>query len=207
MLNIFLVRHWQNEDNVNGILNWHRDFPLTVLWEEQAKVTWMHLRESGYSFDHIYTSPLRRAHQTAEIISGELGLHAPIVLSKLIERDFWVMTWVPQSKILEMCSPNILQTEKINYFLDPEWAETFPDLIERAQVLLTEIKTMHTSWNIICTTHGDFWKMMYCAYYGLGWESVLRSFYFWNTDIVLLSEGISPELSHICLEEKQKSYT
>ncbi len=29
MLKIYLARHGQNEDNANGILNGHRDLPLT----------------------------------------------------------------------------------------------------------------------------------------------------------------------------------
>ncbi len=34
---IFIARHGQNEDNINGILNGHRDLPLTSLGREQAK--------------------------------------------------------------------------------------------------------------------------------------------------------------------------
>lgn len=34
---IFIARHGQNEDNVNGILNGHRDLPLTELGRQQAR--------------------------------------------------------------------------------------------------------------------------------------------------------------------------
>lgn len=36
MLKIYIARHGQNEDNANGILNGHRDLPLTSLGERQA---------------------------------------------------------------------------------------------------------------------------------------------------------------------------
>lgn len=37
MLNIYIVRHGQDEDNQNGILNGHRDMPLTELGKTQAQ--------------------------------------------------------------------------------------------------------------------------------------------------------------------------
>jgi probable phosphoglycerate mutase len=35
MMKIYLTRHGQNEDNLNGILNGHRDLPLTDLGRDQ----------------------------------------------------------------------------------------------------------------------------------------------------------------------------
>ena len=37
MLNIYLARYGQNQDNANGILNGHRDLPLTELGIAQAE--------------------------------------------------------------------------------------------------------------------------------------------------------------------------
>ena len=37
MLNVYLARHGQDEDNANGILNGRRDMPLTTLGVNQAK--------------------------------------------------------------------------------------------------------------------------------------------------------------------------
>ena len=39
MLKIYLVRHVQNKDNADGILNGHRDEPLTDLGFAQAHET------------------------------------------------------------------------------------------------------------------------------------------------------------------------
>ena len=73
MLKIYLARHGQNLDNVNGILNGHRDEPLTLLGEEQARTTATYIKEAGLTFDAVYSSPLKRALRTAEIITSDLG--------------------------------------------------------------------------------------------------------------------------------------
>ena len=100
MLKIYLVRHGQNLDNVNGILNGHRDEPLTLLGESQAVSTANHIKELNLVFDFVYSSPLIRAYKTAEIITNTLKLDKPNTLDLLIERNFGVMTGKQISRIV-----------------------------------------------------------------------------------------------------------
>ena len=74
MLKIFLARHGQNEDNANGILNGHRDLPLTEIGIAQAHEVADKIKEAGLSFDVVLSSPLSRALKTAEII-----FHLPLL--------------------------------------------------------------------------------------------------------------------------------
>jgi broad specificity phosphatase PhoE len=196
MLKIFLARHGQNVDNVNGILNGHRDEPLTVLGEEQAHTTAAYIKESGLTFDKIYSSPLVRAYKTAEIISEDLGLPKPEIEEDLIERDFGVMTGQPISKIEELCAPNIIKTETITYFLSPKDGETFPQVVRRAKRLLTRIQSEYENGSILLVTHGDIGKVIYSAYYSVPWEGVLTSFHFGNCELLLLSPESPPEEAH-----------
>jgi len=147
---IFVARHGQNEDNANGILNGHRDLPLTDIGRQQARDLGEGILATGLKFDAIYSSPLSRALETAQIVSEILGIKKdPVIIDELIERDFGVMTGQPIDKIEEMCAPRILKTEMISYFLDPKDAETFPDLIVRASKAIAEIRTLSNSNNII----------------------------------------------------------
>lgn len=203
MLNIYLVRHGQDEDNVRGILNGQRDQALTKLGVEQAQILSQQIKGSGLKFVVVYSSPLKRAYKTAEIITNHLGISAPIVLNDLIERDFGVMTGKLTSEIEKICAPDILKTETITYFLSPEGAETFPDLIRRAQKILEEIKTRHQDGNILLVAHGDIGKMIYAAYYNLTWEAVLAPFHFGNSDLLILAPDSKPEDTHIF---KNKQY-
>ena len=185
---IYIARHGQNEDNVNGILNGHRDLPLTELGREQARQLGQGILEAGLDFDKIYCSPLSRAHETAQIVGNILGHdEEPTVLELLIERDFGVMTGLPISKIAEMCEPDIVTTNTITYFLNPEGAETFPELIERGHDILNEVNNRQHSGRALLVCHGDIGKMTYAAATGRPWRDVLTDFHFGNGELIELS--------------------
>jgi broad specificity phosphatase PhoE len=69
--------------------------------------------------------------------------------------------------IESLCAPDIIKTEKINYFLCPERAETFPDLIKRGQKIIDFIKEKHKDGSVLLVTSGDIGKMIYASYYNL----------------------------------------
>jgi broad specificity phosphatase PhoE len=197
MLKIYLARHGQDEDNANNILNGHRDKPLTEIGIKQAEFLAKKIEEAGIIFDYIFTSPLRRAYKTAEIISEKIGISPPVILPELIERDFGIMTGVEISRVEQMCSPNIIKTEFINYFLSPEGAETFPDLLKRAEKVLTKIEFEFTDRSALLVTHGDIGKMLFAQYYDLHWKEVLSLFHFGNSELILLSEQTDPGQAHV----------
>lgn len=197
MLNIYITRHGQNRDNADGILNGHRDEPLTERGIAQAEEIAAKIRETGIVFDAVYASPLQRALRTAEIISEKAATPRPVKEQLLIERDFGVMTGRNVADIEKMCAPRIIQGEHITYFLDPPGAETFPDLITRARQLHEKIQSIGSSGNILLVTHGDIGKMIYAEYYDLDWKQVLTQFHFGNCDLLLLSEGSSPDDTHV----------
>ena len=197
MLKIYLARHGQDMDNARGILNGRRDEPLSEKGVQQANEVAGKIKTTGIHFDHVYSSPLQRAYNTAKVITNTLGVSKPEVLPDLIERDFGIMTGQPQSKIKEMCSPYIIQSDIITYFLSPEGAETFPQLVERANKLLDTIKAKHKDENILLVTHGDFGKMIYTAYYNLDWKAVLNMFHFGNSELLELSEESGADETHV----------
>jgi broad specificity phosphatase PhoE len=184
---IFVARHGQNEDNLNGILNGHRDLPLTDLGRQQAQNLGEGILDSNIVFDAVYSSPLIRAFETAQIVSKIAGLPLPVVLLNLIERDFGIMTGRKTDEIEEMCAPDILKIETMTYFLSPEGSESFPELITRAQNILDEVRVKHSSGKVLLVCHGDIGKMLYAAATGKDWKLVLRDFHMGNGDLIDLS--------------------
>jgi broad specificity phosphatase PhoE len=187
IVEIFVARHGQNEDNLNGILNGHRDLPLTNLGRQQAHNLAEGILESGITFDAVYSSPLIRALETAHIVSTIAGLPLPTVLPNLVERDFGIMTGRKTDEIEEMCAPDILKIETMTYFLNPEGSESFPELITRAQKVLDEVRTKHSNGRVLLVCHGDIGKMLYAAATGRDWKTVLRDFHMGNGDLIDLS--------------------
>ena len=70
-MRILLVRHGQSQANVNGRIQGPDD-PLTDLGHDQARLLGPHLAEQ-YEIDHLVTSSLHRAHETASIIAESTG--------------------------------------------------------------------------------------------------------------------------------------
>ena len=92
-------------------------------------------------------------------------------------------------EIESLCAPDILKTATITYFLSPEGAETFPQLLARAAKLLEQLASQTDDETILLMTHGDFGKMLYAAFYGLEWQEVLSAFHFGNSELLMLEKG------------------
>ena len=196
-MKIYLARHGQNEDNVNGILNGHRDLPLTEVGRAQAIEAAENILHHKLQFDAVLCSPLIRAKETAEIIAAQVGAPIPVVHPLLIERDFGIMTGKPVADIKALCAPDIIETDTITYFLSPHGAETFPVLLERAHTLLAELQSDYINKTILLVSHGDMGKMIYASYYKLAWQDVLVKFHFGNSELLKLSLDSSPEEAHL----------
>jgi probable phosphoglycerate mutase len=182
-MKIYIVRHGQDEDNLDGILNGHRDQPLTSKGREQAKAVGQKIK--GEKIDIVFASPLKRAFETAEIISETAGLPRPIKEDLLIERDFGFFTGRPVTDI-PIYAKKVYKGDRINYFL--EEGEIFPLLLKRAQKLLDKLEKSHSKENILLVTHGDIAKMIQASYRGWTWEDAIKTPYFDNTGIIILAD-------------------
>ncbi len=88
MTRVFWVRHGVNVANLSRTFS-HRVFDgdLTDHGRDQALMLARSLVDSGVRFTEIWTSPLRRARQTAEILGHALGLGLEGSLDELREID------------------------------------------------------------------------------------------------------------------------
>lgn len=197
MTRIYVTRHGQNEDNAAGILNGHRDRPLTPLGLTQAQELSEEMQKAGLTFDAVYASPLCRAYKTAEVVTDALGLPKPEVMPELIERDFGILTGRPISDIFSVCPPQqLFKTSVITYFLEAEGAETFPQTLKRARRALAQVEATHPEESVLLVTHGDLGKMLYAAYYDLPWMEILAQFHFGNSELLLLAPDSPAHETH-----------
>ena len=82
---LLLLRHGESEGNVTRRIQGWDDLPLTDLGRRQAEAAGRRLAGSGAAA--LYSSPLRRAHDTAEIVAAHVGLDV-IDLDDLREYHF-----------------------------------------------------------------------------------------------------------------------
>lgn len=182
MQHIYIVRHGQDTDNAAFILNGHRDTNLTDLGRQQAKEVASKLLDK--QIDVIYSSPLKRAYETALIIAEQIKV--PVTTDqRLIERSFGILTGRPVSEI-PFFATKTLQGDKVLYFTEADGSEDFPSTLHRAKEVLSDITSQHPDKNILIVTHGDIGKMIRAAYHNWYWESALMTPYFANTEILEL---------------------
>ena len=186
MTNIFIVRHGQDEDNAAGILNGHRDMPLTEKGRQQAQLVAQKLRDD--SIDAILSSPLKRTMQTANIIAKELGIYPVHSEDLLIERDFGILSGHPYSDIPKLASAT-LQGDGVLFFLEGEGVETFEKARARAEQLLALVEQRHNNQHVLLVTHGDIGIMIRAAYHNWPMEQALLAPYPANTGVLELTAG------------------
>jgi broad specificity phosphatase PhoE len=82
---MILIRHGQSTANASGVWQGQLDFPLSAEGRLQASYTGQALKGTGIS--GVYTSPLSRAFETAQIVAREAGFSGEVVcIPGLMER-------------------------------------------------------------------------------------------------------------------------
>ncbi len=82
---IYVIRHGQTKLNNAHALQGRSDHPLNQTGITQARKTGDALVRMGISFEHVFSSPLRRAIQTAELVAPGIPI---TVDDRLIEMDY-----------------------------------------------------------------------------------------------------------------------
>ncbi|SEK71693.1 probable phosphoglycerate mutase [Butyrivibrio sp. ob235] len=71
-MKIFILRHGTTAWNNKRLIQGQTDIPLDELGKLMATETGKGLKAAGVSFDKVYSSPLSRSYETAEIVLREL---------------------------------------------------------------------------------------------------------------------------------------
>ncbi|GIV95810.1 MAG: phosphoglycerate mutase [Herpetosiphonaceae bacterium] len=184
---LILIRHGETEWNRDGRWQGHADVPLSELGREQARRLAARARAEGWRFDHIYTSDLSRALETAQIVGAALGM-APAPLLEL--REINLGTW------------SGLNRDEIAARYAEDWAlmqagqdirrgggESFADLQQRVVRVLEQLIREHPGQRLGIFTHGGVIRALLAHIQRIGWEQIKLLHRIENTSITTLSAG------------------
>ena len=150
-MKIYIIRHGETDWNQTRRMQGRKDVPLNAFGRHLAEETKEALLEVG--FDAVYTSPLGRAKETAQIVSGE---RAPILCDeRLIEMSFGVYEGLFAAKD----SWNIPDPAFQNFFDAPEKyvppteGEAFEEVKERLKAFMKELREKQLK-TVLLSTHG-----------------------------------------------------
>ncbi|HEY7127391.1 MAG TPA: histidine phosphatase family protein [Ktedonobacterales bacterium] len=153
MNTLYLVRHGENLANITKEFSYKLvDYPLTDKGVLQARQTAAYFQDKA--IHEVYTSPLKRAAQTAEIIAALLGVQ-PVVMEQFREINVGLLERQPPSQENWRLHDRIIQ-----HWYAGQVEATFPEgenylmLLERMWQGLLEITRGKTDRNIIVVGHG-----------------------------------------------------
>lgn len=143
-MDIYIVRHGQTDWNIAKKLQGREDIPLNTTGRQQALACAKALE--GIPFETIYTSPLSRAAETAQIISVH-GCHAPVVIEQdLTEREFGEGSGLTYDELHAVYPeyPEVL----------PRGMESFDRLSERIHSAVLRCMENHHEKPVLLVSHG-----------------------------------------------------
>jgi len=148
-LMIYIVRHGQTENNKAHVLQGRSDVPLNAEGIKQAKALRDRFANEGIRLDLVFTSPLIRAIQTADILTGNSNVYK-ILDERLIEMDYGPYEG------MDLLNP---APEVKTFFSDfahnpaPKGMEPLSDVVARLGSFLDDIKAEAQHKNVLISTH------------------------------------------------------
>jgi broad specificity phosphatase PhoE len=159
-MKIFVVRHGETDSNKNHkLMGQTIDEPLNTEGIKQVNDLTKNIQMSD--FDIIFTSTLKRARQTAEIIANKIKV--PIIESReILERDFGSMTgksWEEMDNIVE--NINFKKTDRAQkYDYRPYGGESVEDVKIRTLNFIENLKNKYSNKKVLIVAHGGIVKII-----------------------------------------------
>ncbi len=155
MKHLYFVRHGESELNASGRWGGVTDAPLTVTGHEQARQTAIKVKKQGLNFDIIISSPLQRAHHTAQHIATAANYpHENIQLHEgFKERHFGALEAQPVDTVIDQYKKDETSIDTI------EGVERLVDMQWRAQEMLDYLNSLPHE-TILVVGHGSFGRAL-----------------------------------------------
>jgi 2,3-bisphosphoglycerate-dependent phosphoglycerate mutase len=126
---LVLVRHGESEWNRLNLFTGWKDVDLSEEGLAEAHRAGSMLKDEGYRFDVAFTSTLKRAQNTLDIILGELGQEElPVVKdAALNERDYGVLVGLNKDEARKRFGERQVQVWQRSYETGPPGGESLKD--------------------------------------------------------------------------------
>ncbi len=143
MSNLILIRHGQSVWNKENRFTGFTDVDLSDQGRAEAVVAGKALQKAGYRFDSVFTSTLKRAIHTAEIVleaTEPLNHHLKNAdgtwnmtrHDDLRERDYGDLTGLNKDELREKYGAEQVQIWRRSYDIAPPGGESLADVVKRA---------------------------------------------------------------------------
>ncbi len=157
-MNLILIRHGQSEWNaLNQFTGW-KDPDLTAKGIEEARNAGMIINNLNINFDLVFTSALKRAQNTAEIILKEINQPLSTIKNQALnERNYGDLAGLNKDDARKRWGDEQVHVWRRSYDIPPPGGESLKDTGER--VLPFFMKEIHPyvckGKNVLVAAHGN----------------------------------------------------
>ena len=149
MTTILLARHGETDWNREGRFQGWADPPLNATGRAQAVDLSVQLMAEELAA--VYSSPLRRAYETAEVVAASLGLE-PVTVDALREVDVGSWSGLSRAEIEQRFPEQYARW--LDYGQGWEDGETYEQMVDRVVGALQELAEARNGERILAVTHG-----------------------------------------------------
>lgn len=150
---IYIVRHGQTDWNITGKIQGHTDIELNKQGENQALIVKEKL--NGIKFDKVFSSPLKRALKTAQLIyDGEI-----IIDERLKERYNGELEGKNKNDVKVF--PDFNDPNETMYNI-----ESLTNFRNKIKSFVDDIKTNYKGKNVLIVTHAGVCIYIKCYFEG-----------------------------------------
>lgn len=160
-MKIYVIRHGLTELNKKKVVNGQIDEPLAPEGIEQAKAAVTLIPKS---IKQIYTSPLQRAHQTAQIINSKLTnpISVQAELAEIHMGSLAGKAWGDMESGLELKKKH----RAIEFDYRPQGGESAAEVKKRIISFLKKINNQHNDYEALIVTHGGIIRVFHLLEHG-----------------------------------------
>jgi broad specificity phosphatase PhoE len=166
---IFLARHGESDWNVEKRFQGHSDRPLTERGREQAHA--LANLVGSEKIDAVYTSPLSRARETAEIVAARAGLEA-VALPELREVDTGSWSGLSRADVEARFPEGFTRWRSGGSGWED--GESYEEMAERVIGALRKIAEDHPNGRVLVISHGGPIRAIHAAAEGLAIKDYRR---------------------------------
>jgi 2,3-bisphosphoglycerate-dependent phosphoglycerate mutase len=175
---LVLVRHGQSEWNLKNLFTGWRDVDLTEKGVGEAQEAGHKLKAQGIQFDVAYTSALKRAQRTNELILTEMGqTKVPVIRSlALNERDYGELSGLNKDDARAKWGEEQVHIWRRSYDVPPPGGESLKDTLARTlPYYVTEIQPrVLRGERVLVTAHGNSLRALVMVLEQLTPEGILK---------------------------------
>jgi 2,3-bisphosphoglycerate-dependent phosphoglycerate mutase len=156
---LVLVRHGQSDWNLKNLFTGWRDVDLTELGVKEARDAGRRLKAQGLTFDIAFTSALKRAQRTLDLMLEELGQTGiPVIKDQALnERDYGDLVGLNKDDARKKWGEEQVLKWRRSYDIAPPGGESLKDTLARAlPYYVTEIlPRVLRGERVLVSAHGN----------------------------------------------------